>query len=964
IIWIPNPPSSLSFRLLVGAPKAQTSQQGITEAGAVFRCRINRQECYIVPFDVYGNEVNKLTLEVDENKSHEWFGASLKSSGKNGVIAACAPRYIHFYGERKREPVGRCIVKKPASRTFDVHSPCKGEGRMGFHKIGHCQAGMAVSLTSNGVKLLIGSPGSFYWQGQIHDVNLRSNVTTSTKEGPLNNDDMYMGYSTAVGEFNGDQIQDYVVGAPKAEKHYGKVMIYTQELIHIQSILGEQFGEYFGHAIEAADLNGDRLDDIIVGAPMHSNYEDASFEVGCIYIYYQSAKHTFHRNDRDIITGKTTKSRFGWTFATLKDINYDGYQDFATSAPYGGKDGKGAVYIFHGSKNGVNPEPSQVIDASDLKHGLRTFGYSLSGGMDLDGNSYTDLLVGAYGSDKTAFFRARPVVTVVAEQTLYPEVLNLDKQDCHLLDRSPRTCMRINTEISYHGVNLPPKLRLEVTWTLDTLNNKTQRVFYLENNAETKTQTFVLLKSETKTFQHQAYLKENIRDKLTPVGVKLEYKIKDNSRRRKRDLTPILNKYIEPIIPSKVQILKDCGFDFICIPELELNVPRTSSQQIIGNNKNLEIQIKVENHKDDAFETQLYVTLPANVTYAKVQDVKSKTTVGCKAASNGNLKFVVCELGNPLKKKQKISLVMKFSPKDVTGLNKYLDFQISVNSSNPENSTTTRNNFRNVSIPVKAAADIIILGKSTPDQVIYNSSQGDEIRESYMYNNTVLKHGPSVEHLYEVRNKGYSDVSQSILKIQWPSYDINGNPLLELIGVPNIISDGEGSCKVETAPPIIKEKVQFRNTRKKREANEKFLYTLNCTDKWCSNITCELGYLQKGDSILVQIRSKLWTSTLLKMEYLDKHQIVSKAKLVVTDIPYNIPWDPYDFPTATKELYTQVNPEKLVPKSRPVPIWVIAIAVAAGILLLFLLIVLLWWCGFFKRVKPEDMKEMNGDTYQ
>lgn len=40
--------------------------------------------------------------------------------------------------------------------------------------------------------------------------------------------------------------------------------------------------------------------------------------------------------------------------------------------------------------------------------------------------------------------------------------------------------------------------------------------------------------------------------------------------------------------------------------------------------------------------------------------------------------------------------------------------------------------------------------KSTPDQIIYNSSQGDAIREKYMYNNTILSIGPAVEHLYEV----------------------------------------------------------------------------------------------------------------------------------------------------------------------------------------------------------------------
>jgi len=41
-----------------------------------------------------------------------------------------------------------------------------------------------------------------------------------------------------------------------------------------------------------------------------------------------------------------------------------------------------------------------------------TFGYSLSGGVDLDGNSYPDLLVGAYESAAAVVLRSRPIVDI------------------------------------------------------------------------------------------------------------------------------------------------------------------------------------------------------------------------------------------------------------------------------------------------------------------------------------------------------------------------------------------------------------------------------------------------------------------------------------------------------------------------------------------------------------------------
>lgn len=356
------------------------------------------------------------------------------------------------------------------------------------------------------------------------------------------------------------------------------------------------------------------------------------------------------------------------------------------------------------------------------------------------------------------------------------------------------------------------------------------------------------------------------------------------------------------------------------------------------------------------------VELPNGVSYVKVQDVKAKNLIGCKAVRTENSSLVVCELGNPLKQQQKISLLMKFSPKYVDGSEDLLKFHIHLNSSNSESFSDTSNNFDVISIPVKAAADIIILGKSTPDQIIYNSSQGNEIREKYMYNNTILSIGPTVEHLYEVRNRGDSDISTSRLTIKWPSYDVNGNSLLKLRGLPEIIS-GEGSCKTQEITPTDTNDVVIPGVRKKRESESNEIFTLSCTDMWCTIITCNLGSLAKGESILVLIKSKLLTSTLLRMGYLDTHMIISEAKLVVTSIPYDLVLDPNDFPSPSKEVRTLINPQKLVPKDRPIQIWVIIVSVAAGILLLFLIIVLLWWCGFFKRWKPEDMKESNGDAF-
>lgn len=78
-------------------------------------------------------------------------------------------------------------------------------------------------------------------------------------------------------------------------------------------------------------------------------------------------------------------------------------------APYDGQNHRGAVYVYHGSKEGVRSKASQVIRAEDvslsISRPIETFGFSITGGMDLDGNDYPDMAVGSYLSDVAFFFR-------------------------------------------------------------------------------------------------------------------------------------------------------------------------------------------------------------------------------------------------------------------------------------------------------------------------------------------------------------------------------------------------------------------------------------------------------------------------------------------------------------------------------------------------------------------------------
>lgn len=189
-----------------------------------------------------------------------------------------------------------------------------------------------------------------------------------------------------------------------------QVILFSWNLTNYKNITGEQIGSYFGYSMAVGDIDGDKRDDLIVGAPMFTTlnkkmkFEDNHYENGAVYVFLQQDGFRWAA----ILEGITSKGRFGLALASLGDINQDGYGDFAVGAPYDGVNGRGAVHIYHGSPNGPREKASQIIYAEDVQGNerLTTFGFALGGGgIDLDRNLYPDMVVGAYNSGKVFMFR-------------------------------------------------------------------------------------------------------------------------------------------------------------------------------------------------------------------------------------------------------------------------------------------------------------------------------------------------------------------------------------------------------------------------------------------------------------------------------------------------------------------------------------------------------------------------------
>lgn len=127
--------------------------------------------------------------------------------------------------------------------------------------------------------------------GQTYSTNLNNpkEKVYSTKESSSKEDDSYLGYSSVTGDFTGDGVAGVAVGMPRGGGLLGKVLIFSWNLTNQVNITGEQIGAYFGYALASVDVDGDKLDDLIIGAPMYTEpNNEGKYETGRVYIVYQS----------------------------------------------------------------------------------------------------------------------------------------------------------------------------------------------------------------------------------------------------------------------------------------------------------------------------------------------------------------------------------------------------------------------------------------------------------------------------------------------------------------------------------------------------------------------------------------------------------------------------------------------------------------------------------------------------
>ncbi|KAM9363270.1 integrin alpha-L [Symphorus nematophorus] len=129
--------------------------------------------------------------------------------------------------------------------------------------------------------LILGSVGSNSWRGSLQEHREEKQTEIKDPDIPM---DSYLGYSTSVGEKNNAPL--YFTGAPRFEHTGQVVLFINdgKKWTVSQRIKGEQIGSYFGAELCSVDVDSDsNTDFLLVGAPLF--YQPQEKKEGQIYVY-------------------------------------------------------------------------------------------------------------------------------------------------------------------------------------------------------------------------------------------------------------------------------------------------------------------------------------------------------------------------------------------------------------------------------------------------------------------------------------------------------------------------------------------------------------------------------------------------------------------------------------------------------------------------------------------------------